>query len=90
MAFRNVRNDLMKTIGSQFEIVWVESHRSARLVHSDSQLTEAVRVNTAVLVIAPDDELARLAKVWAAELEDRLHNTAAVKRARRKSTSQAV
>jgi hypothetical protein len=90
MAFRNVRDDLGKTIGSKFEIVWVEGYRSARLVHSDSELAEAVRINAAVLVITPEDELTRLTKAWTAELEDRLHNTAAVKRTRRKGTSQAV
>ena len=90
IAFRHVRDDLVKTIGSKFEIVWVESHRSARLVRSDSELAGAVKVNAAVLVITPEDELIRVTKVWTAELEDRLHNTAAVKRARRKGTSQAV
>lgn len=90
IAFRQIRDELANTIGLRFEIVWCEDHRLARLVHSDVELAEAARIESAVLVIRPENELVRVTNAWHAEADDRRHNTNSVKRARGRKASKAV
>jgi len=84
IAYRQIRQDVIATIGSAFEIVWVEHHRSAVVVRSDGDLVAAAKVDAPILVIRPKDELVRMSRAWERELEDRRHNLGSVKRSRQR------
>ncbi len=89
IAYRQIREEHLRTIPpGGFEIVWCAKDRSAILTRTDDELSKAVRCGSAVLVIQPASEIARVIRAWKVEVEDRSQNLGAVKR-RRKAASSA-
>jgi hypothetical protein len=90
MAYRQIQQEVAATIGTTFEIVWVEHSRSAVVVRSDPELLAALKVEYPLLIIRPHEQLVRLSRVWDLELEERNLNLGAVKRGRQSSTSRSL